>query len=483
MNWLRERFPGVAVYLDPRMALLGALGFSSGLPLLLVFTTLTVWLTEAGVDRTTIGIFAAVSTPYSFKFVWAPLIDLLRVPFLGRALGRRRSWMLLTQLGLIGAIAALGFTRPDEAPQWTAVAAVAVAFLSASQDIVIDAYRVDLLEQDEQAAGAAVAVFGYRLGMFVAGAGALFAAGWVGRTGALLRPAAIRDAVFALPGFEPAQLPRLLEVVASEAWRATYVALAAAMLVGVAATMLAREPDAQRDTTQIASAPEGRRGIWRASFFDSVFARVAIWPLVRTFGDFFDRYGRAIGGILTLVLLFKLADALAATLRNPFLIELGYSKEEIAAIAQTYGMVASIAGSFIGGALVKRMGISASLVWASVLMLVSNLAFAVLAEQGASVWGLTAVITVENLTGGFGTTTLVAWLSGLCNRDYSATQYAVLSSLSSVGRTVISTSSGWVATELGWTGFFVYTALAGLPALALLWHMRRYGWGTPRTAS
>lgn len=468
MRAFRETLPGVAVYLDPRMLLLGALGFSSGLPLLLVFTTLTVWLTEAGVDRTTIGIFAAVSTPYSFKFAWAPLIDLLRLPVLDKWLGRRRSWMLATQLGLVAAIVALGFTRPEEAPLWTAGAALAVAILSASQDIVIDAFRVDLLEPDEQAAGAAVAVFGYRLGMFVAGAGALFAAGWVGRQGAVLAPGVLADTILGLEGVRPFLLGEVIGAGASHAWRETYVALAATMGVGVLATLFAKEPARAASTSR--AARTGR------SFFD-----VAVRPLIDTFADFDRRYGGALGGILALVLLFKLADALAATMRNPFLIELGYSKEEIAAIAQSYGMVASIAGSFIGGGLVKRLGISASLVWASVLMMVSNLAFALLAETGATVIGLTAVITVENLTGGFGTTTLVAWLSGLCNREYSATQYALLSSLSSVGRTVISTSSGWAATTLGWSGFFVYTAIAGLPALAILWHMRRGGWGMPKT--
>lgn len=465
---MRAWIASLAVYADRRMALLLALGFSSGLPMLLVFTTLTVWLTEVGIDKSTVGVFALVSTPYTFKFVWAPIVDQLRLPALTRVLGRRRAWLLVSQLGLIVAMVAMASSSPATAVATTGAFAVCVAFASATQDIVIDAYRVELLEPDEQAAGAAVAVFGYRLAMLVSGAGALFAAGFFGRRGAVL-PALDSVWTEALTA-RWAELPPLLllrpsgwmAAPATLAWSQTYLLMAALVGVGLVATLVAREPARSRATNDV---QQERRPL-------AVVVRQAVLdPLT----DFFRRYGAAAAAVLVLVVLFKLADALAAVMRNPFLLEAGFSKEQIAGIAQTYGMVASIVGSLLGGLLVKRLGIQRSLWWASILMMGSNLTFALQAVVGDDPWLLTAVISVENLTGGFGTTTLVAWLSAMCNVRYTATQYALLTSLAAVARTVISAGSGVAAEALGWAPFFVGTAIAGVPALVLLLALQRSG--------
>ena len=464
-SWLSS----LKVYTDRRMLLLLALGFSSGLPMLLVFSTLTVWLTEVGVDKSTVGVFALVSTPYSFKFVWAPLVDRARLPVLTRLLGRRRAWLLASQVALACAMVAMGMSSPATAAVTTAVLAVCVAFSSATQDIVIDAYRVELLDADQQAAGSAVAVFGYRMAMLASGAGALLAAGFFGKSGPpleLLRPvwtSALLGHWEALSPIARLQPQGWIGPLASVAWTQTYLVMAALVGVGVVATLVGHEP--VREATDA-----GRRTV------STVIQDAVVAPFL----EFMRRYGWATAAILGLVILFKLADALAAVMRNPFLLEAGFSKEQIAAIAQTYGMVASIVGSLWGGVLVKKLGLARSLWWASVLMMGSNLMFAWQAMAGNHIGVLTVVITVENLTGGFGTTTLVAWLSAMCNVRYTATQYALLSSLSSIARTTFSASSGVMAQALGWAPFFVATAVAGAPALVLLWWLRRRGMLTPR---
>lgn len=442
------------------MALLFALGFSSGLPILLVFSTLGIWLTEVGVDKSTVGAFALASTPYSFKFLWAPLVDQLRLPLLEAAFGRRRAWMLVSQVALVVAIAALATTAPAGYTfdllglSWTsasnvaatAALAITVAALSATQDIVLDAYRVEILDRSEQAAGSAVFVFGYRMGMLMAGAGALLLA----------------------TRFESgAALPLVSTLVGRElgVWESTYVVMAACMGVGLTATLLApRSP--QRVEERIAA--------------DATFGQRAAAVMRRAVVEPFSAFVRNRGGglwiaVLTFVLLFKLSDALAAVLRNPFLIEIGFAKSQIAAIAQTYGMVASIVGALLGGFLVKAMGLRRGLWLSLLLMIASNLLFAVQARLGPDPGFLVATITIENLTGGFGTAAFVAYLSLLCDVRYTATQYALLTSLSSVGRTMVGASTGVFAEAYGWESFFVMTAVAGIPAVAILWMLNRTG--------
>ncbi|GAB4557742.1 MAG: MFS transporter [Haliangiales bacterium] len=433
------------IYTDRRMLVLLALGFSSGLPFLLVYSTLSVWLDDVGVDIKVIGFFAAARAPYSFKPLWAPLVDRLPLPILGRQLGRRRGWMLITQLGLAAAIAALALSDPSAAPLITAALAVTVAALAATQDIVIDAYRIDRLDVEEQGAGAAAAVMGYRLGMLAAGAGAFYMSG------------------FGL------------------AWSTVYLVMAALMSVGVITTLLCREPDqlsadpaphvpGQETSAALSSAqPDARpqRGYRRAV---TDFLRAAFWAPLR---DFSRRRGFVL--LLSFVLLYKLGDALAATMTNVFLVDIGFSKVDIANIAKSYGLVATILGVVLGGWFVRMSGVVWALWVAGFLQLGSNLMFSLQAWVGADSWLLIATVGVENITGGIGTAAFVAYLSGLCNREYSATQYALLTATAGLMRNLLATTTGLLVDSLGWLDFFIVTAAAAAPGLVVLYALQRLG--------
>lgn len=425
-NPSRDMHPWLAalrVYMQKRILIVGALGFASGLPLLLTLSTLTAWLFEARVDRTTIGLFAAVGIPYTFKFAWAPLVDRLPLPGLTRALGRRRAWGVASQLALAAAIVWLGASDPISAPGATALAAVCVASLSATQDIVIDAYRTELLEDHEQGAGAAMAVLGYRLGMLVSGAGALYLA-------------------------------------AATGWFEVFVAMAVVLiLVGTVTFLLAPEPDAPEEP-ESAEVSEWFRSAVVAPFTD--FAKRRSWLLVLVF-----------------LAVFKLGDATASAMSMPFYLDLEFTKPQIASITKVFGLAATLVGSFVGGLLVARMGILKSLVVTGVLQMVSNLGFTVLALLGNRLDALTAVIAFENLASGMGAAALVAYLASLCNLRFSATQFALLSSLASIGRTVMSTPSGYVSELVGWAWFFAATTAMAVPGLLLLWWIMRTRAGAP----
>lgn len=427
MSLLRRWRSSLAVYRDRRMLVLLLLGFSSGLPLLLVFGTLSVWLKDIGLSVGAIGLFAAARTPYSVKFLWAPLIDSLPLPVLTRWLGRRRAWMLATQLGLAAALAALALSQPDQEPLLAAILAVLVAVLSASQDIVIDAYRIDRLAVDEQGAGAAVAVMGYRVGMLVASAGAFY-----------------------LVGF-------------GVSWPLTYLIMAALMGVGVATTLACREPEATGGLPAIT-----RDG-------SSVLAQMRR-SVVAPLADFARRRGFVL--LLCFVLLFKLGDALAGTMTNVFLVDIGFTKLDIANIAKTYGLVATILGVVLGGWLVRALGMVRALWVAGLVQMASNLMFSLQAWAGADTWLLVATIGIENISGGVGTAAFVAYLSGLCSKAYSATQYALLSALAGAIRNLLSTVTGYVAEAVGWFDYFLLTALAAAPGLILLYIIGRSDWFT-----
>jgi PAT family beta-lactamase induction signal transducer AmpG len=399
------------VYLEPRVLLVMALGFASGLPLLLTLSTLSIWLAEEGVSKTTIGLFALVGTPYTFKFLWAPLIDRVRLPGLTALLGRRRGWGVLIQFLLAGAIVALGATDPSADPWATAFCAVLVAFLSASQDIVLDALRIELLEERQQGAGAAIYVMGYRLGMLAAGAGALFLAE-------------------ALPWF----------------W--VHVAMAALLAVGVVAVLCSPEP-------ADVAAPKGRG-----------FAAWLYEAVVAPFADFMRRRGWL--AILAFVALYKFGDSLAGVMANPFYLEMGFSKAEIAGVSKIFGLWATLIGGALGGLIVARLGVLPSLFICGLLQMFSNLLFAAQALVGHDLAMLTLVIAVENVAGGMGTAAFVAYLSGLCNVAYTATQYALFSAFMSFARTVLSSPGGALAEQLGWVWFFGLTTLAAIPGLLLL---------------
>ena len=404
------------------------MGFSSGLPLALTFATLSFRLAEIGVSRTEIGLFALVGVPYSVKFLWSPLIDRLPIPLLTGHLGRRRGWALAIQPVLALAILALGLADPRAAPGLTALAALAVAFLSASQDIVIDAYRIELLRPEEQGAGAAATQWGYRFGMLAASAGALYAASFGG-------------------------------------WRFAYGLMAALMLVGMATVWLTPEPGGVRPLEAL----PGRTAL----------ARVGAWlerAVVAPLRDMLTRRGAL--AILAFVILYKFGDALAGTMSNPLYVSLGFTKVEVANIGKIYGFAASLAGLALGGLVVLRLGVMRALLVCGVLQMLSNLMYALQASVGHNVPVLALTIGVENLTGGMGSAAFVAYLSGLCNIAFTATQYALLSSLAAVGRTTLSASGGALADAFGWAPFFLLSTIACLPGLALLvWIMRGEGAG------
>lgn len=390
------------------------LGFSSGLPLALTASTLFTWLADRGVDKESIGLFAAVALPYSLKFLWAPLLDGVTLPFLGR----RRGWLLVIQLLLALAIAGMAGIDPAAQPSLVGILAVTVAFLSASQDIVIDAWRVESVPVEDQGAAAAMVTLGYRLAMLVSGAGALWLSDVAG-------------------------------------WEVTYLVMAACMGGGVMTTLWMPEPEGQK--------PEVRSQKSVTGFLKS--------SVIEPFTDFMTRPGW--WAILLFVVLFKLADAFLGVMFNPFLLEIGFTKTDIAMIVKFYGLIATIAGAFVGGALVKRWGVYPTLMITGVGHMFTNLLLAVQVELGANHGFLALCVVSENLTAGMGTAAFVAYLSSLCRVRYTATQYALLSSLASVARTLISTESGAAATALGWQAFFVFSSLLAVPSLALLWWIHR----------
>ncbi len=410
-----------AVYGDRRMMLILVLGFSSGLPLALTLATLTAWLASEGVSRTTIGLFALAGLPYALKFVWSPAVDGLRLPWLTARLGRRRGWMLASQVLLVLAIGALALGDPARDVGLVAVAALAVAFLSATQDIVIDAWRVEILEAREQGAGAAAVQLGYRVGMLASGAGALYVADAFGFTVA-------------------------------------YLVMAGGMAVGMAATLLAREPRAAEGA---AALEEGRAGAlaWLSEH------------VVAPFADFLGRPAWA--AILLFIVLYKFGDAIAGVMSNAFFVEIGFSLSDIASVTKVFGVAATLAGAVAGGALVMRVGVMPALLICGVLQLASNFMFAVQALVGPDLAVLTLTIAAENVSGGMGTAAFVAYLSRLCSFAFTATQYALFSSLAAVGRTVLSSGGGWLADKLDWFWFFVASGFCAVPGLlVLLWLMR-----------
>lgn len=414
---------------DVRLVTVLLLGFSSGLPLVLTLSTLSTWLKEAGVDKTTIGVFALVGLPYSLKFLWAPLIDRMRIPILGRLLGRRRAWGLITQAGLMLSILGLGFSNPAEDAARTAAWAVAVAFFSASQDIVVDALRVEMLTPEQQGAGATAIQYGYRIGMLVGGAGALVLAD-------------------------------------HRSWPVVYAIMALLIIVGMATLLLTTEPVSEQEA--------GLTG----SFSWLRWTEAAV---VRPIADFVRRPGWL--AILAFVLLYKLGDAMLGLMANPFYLEMGFTKSEIAAISKVFGLSMTLAGVALGGLLVSRIGLLKSLLICGVAQALSNLMFAVQATQGDDRTFLMITIAVENLSGGMASTAFVAYISNLCNVAYTGTQYALFSALASVGRTLLSSGSGWVADHSSWVMFFIFSTLVAVPGLLLLlWMIRRWPPGSTSAA-
>jgi PAT family beta-lactamase induction signal transducer AmpG len=425
----------IAVYLKPRVLVVLFLGFSSGLPLALSATTLQAWMKTSNVDIRTIGLFAAVGIPYSIKFLWAPLTDAFEVPLLSRLLGRRRAWLILSQVVLIAAIVFLAFCDPAAAPGMVALGALMVATASATQDIVVDAFRVESLAEDEQAAGMASYVAAYRVGMLVSGAGALVL---VDR----LQAAGYTIAV---------------------AWTWTYFAMAALVLIGIATSLLAREPtvSAKAETAHT----HDRR--------DNPLGR-AVNAAVNAFVDFLSRDLALV--ILAFVALFKLADALSSSMNTPFFLQIGFSLGEIAAISKGVGFAAMLLGGFAGGVVASALPLGRSLWIGGLLQTVTILLFSMQAVIGHSLPALAFTVSVWNFADAFGTVIFVAYLSALCqNPLHTATQYALLTALATVGRTIFSAAMGYVVAGAGYFWFFVICTALAAPGLLLLAFLQMHG--------
>lgn len=439
---MKSWIAAAAVYRHPRVVAILFLGFSSGLPLALTGQTLSLWLKDEGLSLTAIGLFAAVGTPYALKFLWAPVMDKARLPVLTALLGRRRSWLIAAQAALIAATLALGFSDPAANVGLAAVLALAVAFASASQDVVIDAYRVEILEEHQFAAGAAAIVFGYRVGMLVSGAGALYLASAV-------------------------------------AWPVVYAAMAALILVGVATALLNPEPAARATPDSLAREAEVEAWLAARPGLSGRAGAALGWLYVAVVCPFAEFMARpAWIAILLFVVFYKFGDSLAGVMTYPFLDDVGFTKIDIANVAKVFGFAATLAGLALGGALMAGVGLYRSLWICGVLQLVSNLMFAVQAAAGADLALLAVTIGLENLAGGMGTAVFVAYLSSLCNVAYTATQYALLSSFMVTARTWLSSSGGALAEWLDWIGFFVLTTGAAVPGLILLWWLGRAGMHT-----
>ena len=409
-NWRNA----VAAYTEPRVLQVLALGFASGLPLLLTYSTLQAWLATVGVRRAALGAIALVGTSYSFKFVWAPLIDRVPPPL---PLGRRRGWGITIQLLLIAAILALGSCDPKQNLPRMAVLAVVVAFLSASQDIVIDAWRVESLNKEQQAPGAAMVQSGYRIAMLVSGAGSLF-------------------------------------IAASAGWFAAYATMAVLIGVGVLVFLFAPEPKVPAEKSYVA------QSLWPA-ILHALYKAV-----IEPFRDFMHRPLWPV--ILIAIFGYKLGEAMAGVMSTPLYISLGFSLPEIATASKIFGFFSIVTGALIGGVVTTRFGIRRSLILCGILQSIGNLFFVLQAVGGHRIGYLALCVTAENLTGAMAGTALITWLSSLCSPAFTATQFALLSALASLGRTVVASSGGVLSEKIGWVRFFLVTSVVALPAILLI---------------
>ena len=406
---MQNPFRVFKIYFSGKMPLMFVLGLASGMPLALTGSTLSAWMVKEGVDIKTIGLFSLVGLPYAFKFLWSPLMDRYVPPFLGR----RRGWMIITQMALIVTISAMGFFNPASTPFLIAAVALSLAFFSASQDIVLDAYRTEYLNPDERGAGVGVWIMGYRIAILISGGLALI----------------LSDHL---------------------SWKMVYCIMGLFMVIGCIATLAAPEPLKINPVSEKVEPPK--------SLYDA-----AVLP----FMEFFRRPGAF--EVLLFIILYKLGDIAAAQMTTPYILRyIGFSGTELGTIYKGFGMAATIAGALMGGALMSRWPMKRSLFVFGVLQGVSILTFILLEFTGRQIWALAVVIGVENFCGGMGTSAYTAFLMGLCNRKFTATQYALLSSLMAVGRFVTGAPTGYLADAVGWVMFFVICTALALPGLLLL---------------
>jgi len=428
----------LSIYRQPRVLGMICLGFSAGLPFLLVFSTLSAWLRDIGIARTTIGFFSWVGITYSIKFFWAPVID--RLPFAGLTtrLGKRRGWMLAAQITIILGLAGMALTDPHTELTRLAIFALLVAFGSATQDITVDAYRIEAVEKQMQGAMAATYVFGYRVALLVTGAGAFYIAeAW--------------------------------------SWSAAYLVMAALMGIGIATTLIIREPVhvADQRTRELEQQLERSIGVLQKK---NLFTRLVAWfsdAVASPFNEFFQRNGALAIIILLLVSTYKISDITMGVMANPFYLDLGFSKTDIANVTKIFGFFMTIAGAALGGLLVLRYGMLRPLLVGAILIMTTNLLFVWLAVSEPGLVSLAIVISADNLGGGFATSAFIAYLSSLTNTAYTATQYALFSSLMTLPAKFLGGFSGWVVDTTDYASFFLYTGLLGLPAILLVIYLLR----------
>ena len=400
------------------------LGFSAGLPLLLVFGTLSFWLREAGIDRTTIGYLSWVGLAYGFKWAWAPLVDRLPIPLLTRWLGRRRSWLLLSQATIMVALVCMALTDPKLALLPVVWCALAVAFGSATQDIALDAYRIESADIQRQAALAAAYQTGYRIAMIWSGAGAL----WIAARAEIAGAATYQHG----------------------AWQTAYLVMAASMLLGVVTVLFSPEPQ-RRELPPSKNATD-----WLKE------------ALIEPFADFLRRYGKQALLILALIAMYRISDVVMGIMANPFYVDMGYTKDEVATVTKIYGVIMTLVGAFVGGGLAMRFGVMKVLMLGAVLSAASNLMFAWLVTRGHDVTSLIFVISADNLSSGIASAAFIAYLSSLTNINYSATQYALFSSMMLLLPKTLAGYSGRYVDAFGYSNFFTATALLGVPVLLLI---------------
>lgn len=404
------------LYFSKKLFFVFLMGISSGIPLYLTLSTLIIWLTRENLDLSTIGLFTLTQLPWSLKFLWAPFLDYYKVPFLSKKMGRRKSWLIVIQLCLFTSIILLGFNDPIQNLFYTALFALFVSFFSASQDIVIDAYRIEVLSEKLQGAGAAMTQAGYRVGGILAGAGALY----------------------------------LKEILP---WNLVFLTIAIIILIFM---ILISFSPREKNYTKIEA--KKRTNLFISPFKEFFFREKVINVLL----------------IMSFILFFKLGDVVAGVMANPFYVKLGFSNIEIANASKIFGVIATLIGVFLGGWMVNKIGIIFSLIVSGILQIISNLLFYILSFLGPDYIFLLVTVFGENISGGLGSAAFVAYLSILCNKKYTASQYALLSSIMGIARTLLSSPAGFLVEIFGWSTFFLISMIFGIPGLILLFWMIRY---------
>ena len=445
--WWRGWGRALAEYRHPRVLAMLFLGFSAGLPFMLVFSTMSAWLREDGIDRTTIGMLSWVGLVYTLKFFWAPIVDRVKIPLIGRVFGRRRSWLLVGQVGIAAGLLQIAQSTPTGHLGALAGLALLVAFSSATQDIALDAWRIESVPQEMQGVMAGAYQLGYRVAIMVASAGALW-------------------------------------IAAEQAFGTAYAVMGAFAVVGILTTLFIPEPQPRVSARTIAQEQRVIDWLARNAHLPAWLRDAGAWftgAVVCPFLDFFSRYGTKLAIlILAFAASYRLTDFTMGVMANPFYIDVGYTLKEIAAVAKGFGLVSSIAGVLIGGVVVARLGTVRSLVLGSVLVITSNLMFMTLAwSADTSLTALALVVSADNLAMGVAGTALIAFLSSLTSPAYTATQYALFSSAYALPGKLLMGGSGFVVDQAGYPWFFVYTSLLGLPALLLLWLVVRQSRSRP----